>query len=96
MKEEINQTIESLAKIPEYSHFANNHNNGLENIKINFNDSKVGIFTIIPTGKLPSTNLSGDEDKLFNHMLVILLYWHPRAIWKEEKRLQSGRRIFHS
>ena len=89
MKDEINQTINSLSKIPEYSHFANNlTTNGLENIKINFNDSKVSDhFAIIPTGKLPSTNLSGDEDKLFNHIVrQFLSSWHPKAIWREEKR----------
>lgn len=93
MKEEINETIQSLSKIPEYSPFVKKlQSEGLQNSEINFNNSKVSDhFAIIPTGKLPPTNLSGDEEKLFNHIVrQFLSSWYPKAVWREEKRVTTA------
>jgi DNA topoisomerase-3 len=61
---------------------------GLENERRTFDDSGISDhFAIIPTGNLPSGELSGDDRRLFD--LVVrrfLANFHPAALWERVER----------
>lgn len=63
--------------------------NGLQNENRTFDDAKVSDhFAIIPTGRLPDTELSGDDRKIFD--LVVRRFlgnFHPPAVWERVERL---------
>ncbi|MCH2113203.1 MAG: DNA topoisomerase [Planctomycetes bacterium] len=79
---------------------------GLKNQKRHFDDSKVGDhFAIIPTGKIPSTPLAGDDAKVFELVArrFIAAFMGP-STWEKVKRetrfddpnVESGKRIFYT
>ena len=59
-----------------------------KNVSRNFNDSKVSDhYAIIPTGKLPQGNLTGDAAKLYDLICrQFLASFHPVAIWDVQTR----------
>ena len=63
--------------------------NGLQNENRTFDDSKVSDhFAIIPTGRLPSAAVSGDDRKIFD--LVVRRFlgnFHPPAVWERVERV---------
>ncbi|HTO54410.1 MAG TPA: DNA topoisomerase 3 [Myxococcota bacterium] len=63
--------------------------NGLENADRTFDDSKVSDhFAIIPTGKLPDANLSGDDQRLYDLVTRrFLASFHPAAVWTRVERV---------
>jgi len=63
--------------------------NGLENVERTFDDAKVSDhFAIIPTGKLPDANLSGDDQRLFDLVARrFLANFHPAAVWTRVERV---------
>lgn len=89
MKETINTTLNNLENLDDMKGFIGNlMENGLENEARNFNDAKVSDhFAIIPTGKIPTENLSKDEQRLFN-MIVrnFIASWYPEALIQKQKR----------
>ena len=62
--------------------------NGLENERRTFDDSGISDhFAIIPTGKLPSGELSGDDRRLFDLVTRrFLATFHPAALWERVER----------
>jgi DNA topoisomerase-3 len=62
---------------------------GLENVERTFDDAKVSDhFAIIPTGKLPDANLSGDDERLFDLVARrFLANFHPPAVWTRVERV---------
>ena len=76
MVESIKQTITKIGQQTDYKSFSKKlANDGLTNVKRNFNDSKVSDhYAIIPTGKLPKNNLSQDAAKLYD--LIAVSYTH--------------------
>ena len=65
--------------------------NGLKNVSRNFNDSKVSDhYAIIPTGKIPQGNLTGDAEKLYDLICrQFLSSFHPPAIWDVQTRVTT-------
>ncbi|HKC49436.1 MAG TPA: DNA topoisomerase, partial [Myxococcota bacterium] len=63
--------------------------NGLENVERTFDDAKVSDhFAIIPTGKVPDANLSGDDQRLFDLVARrFLANFHPPAVWTRVERV---------
>ena len=63
--------------------------NGLENVERTFDDAKVSDhFAIIPTGKVPDANLSGDDQRLFDLVARrFLANFHPAAVWTRVERV---------
>ncbi len=62
---------------------------GLENTERTFDDAKVSDhFAIIPTGKLPDANLSGDDERLFDLVARRFLgnFYEP-AVWNRVERV---------
>jgi DNA topoisomerase-3 len=63
--------------------------NGLQNEARTFDDTKVSDhFAIIPTGRLPGPELSGDDRKIFD--LVVRRFlgnFHPPAVWERVERV---------
>jgi DNA topoisomerase-3 len=61
---------------------------GLENEKRTFDDSGISDhFAIIPTGKLPSGELGGDDRRLFDLVARrFLANFHPAALWERVER----------
>lgn len=63
--------------------------NGLQNENRTFDDTKVSDhFAVIPTGRLPSAAVSGDDRKIFD--LVVRRFlgnFHPPAVWERVERL---------
>ncbi len=61
---------------------------GLENEARTFDDTKVSDhFAIIPTGRVPGQNVSGDDRKIFD--LVVRRFlgnFHPPAVWERVER----------
>ena len=89
MMEEISKTIRQLGaqdKLNEHSQRL--IDNGLKNVKRNFDDKKVSDhYAIIPTGKLPPSGLSSDAAKLYELISrQFLASFHPESVWKVEKR----------
>ena len=89
MMEEISKTIRQLGaqdKLNEHSQRL--IDNGLNNVKRNFDDKKVSDhYAIIPTGKLPPSGLSSDAAKLYELIArQFLASFHPESVWKVEKR----------
>ena len=89
MMEEISKTIRQLGaqdKLNEHSQRL--IDNGLKNVKRNFDNKKVSDhYAIIPTGKLPPSGLSSDAAKLYELISrQFLASFHPESVWKVEKR----------
>jgi DNA topoisomerase-3 len=62
---------------------------GLENVERTFDDAKVSDhFAIIPTGKVPDANLSGDDERLFDLVARRFLgnFYEP-AVWNRVERV---------
>ncbi|CAI8302129.1 MAG: DNA topoisomerase 3 [Candidatus Poseidoniaceae archaeon] len=89
MKETIDTTLSNLGKLDEMSGFIDKlTKNGMQNVARNFNDAKVSDhFAIIPTGKLPTSALSKDEQRLYN-MIVrnFIASWYAEAVIEKQKR----------
>ena len=89
MIETIGKTIAQLGAQEKMNpHSTRLKENGLSNVKRNFNDSKVSDhYAIIPTGKLPQGNLSPDAAKLYDLICrQFLASFHPIAIWDVQTR----------
>ena len=92
MMESISKTIKQLGAQDKLNpHSTRLVDNGLSNVKRNFDDKKVSDhFAIIPTGKIPGGNLSSDAAKLYDLISrQFLASFHPEAIWKVEKRIAT-------
>ena len=92
MMESVSKTIRQLGaqdKLNEHSQRL--VDNGLKNVKRNFDDKKVSDhYAIIPTGKIPSGNLNSDASKLYDLISrQFLASFHPESVWKVEKRTAS-------
>ena len=90
MMEEISKTIRQLGaqdKLNEHSKRL--VDNGLKNVKRNFDNKKVSDhYAIIPTGKIPPSGLSSDAAKLYELIArQFLASFHPESVWKVEKRV---------
>ena len=61
---------------------------GLENEGRTFDDSRISDhFAIIPTGNLPSADLSGDDRRVFDLVTRrFLATFHPAAVWERVER----------
>ena len=89
MVETISKTIKQLGAQSELnSHSKRLVDNGLTNVKRNFDNSKVSDhFAIIPTGKIPAANMNADATKLYDLIArQFLASFHPESVWKVEKR----------
>tara|TARA_B100001113_G_scaffold182435_1_gene149470 strand:+ start:2079 stop:4829 length:2751 start_codon:yes stop_codon:yes gene_type:complete len=92
MMESISKTIRQLgAQDNLNSHSKKLVDDGLKNVKRNFDNSKVSDhYAIIPTGKIPPGGLSSDAMKLYDLIArQFLASFHPEAVWKVEKRTTS-------
>ena len=99
MKDTINTTLSNLGELDEMQGFVESLNkNGLQNVSRNFNDAKVSDhFAIIPTGKLPTSGLSKDEQRLYN-MIVrnFIASWYGESVIEKQKRTANlGGEIFN-
>ena len=88
-REQVGETLAAMAGQGEYQAEAQKLlDDGLENEKRTFDDSKISDhFAIIPTGKLPPA-LSGDDARLFD--LVVrrfLATSYPAAVWNRVERI---------
>ena len=92
MIETIGKTITQLgAQDKLQPHSERLKKDGLKNVSRNFDDSKVSDhYAIIPTGKLPQGNLSGDAEKLYDLICrQFLASFHPSAIWDVQTRIAT-------
>ena len=92
MMESISKTIRQLGAQEKLNpHSERLVNDGLKNVKRNFDDKKVSDhFAIIPTGKIPPANLSADASKLYDLIArQFLASFHPESVWKVEKRITT-------
>ena len=92
MMEAISKTIRQLgAQNNLNQHSQNLVDNGLKNVKRNFDNSKVSDhYAIIPTGKIPPGGLSADASKLYELIArQFLASFHPESVWKVEKRIAT-------
>ena len=92
MMESISKTIRQLGSQDKLnSHSKKLVDDGLKNVKRNFDNSKVSDhYAIIPTGKIPPGGLSSDAMKLYDLIArQFLASFHPEAVWKVEKRTAS-------
>ena len=92
MIETIGKTITQLgAQDKLQPHSERLKKDGLKNVSRNFDDSKVSDhYAIIPTGKLPQGNLSGDAEKLYDLICrQFLASFHPPAIWDVQTRIAT-------
>ncbi|MDP7373002.1 MAG: DNA topoisomerase [Candidatus Poseidoniaceae archaeon] len=92
MVESINQTITQIGEQTDYKSFSNKlADDGLTNVKRNFNDSKVSDhYAIIPTGKSPKNSLSQDAAKLYDLIVrQFLASFYPVAIWDVQTRITT-------
>ena len=99
MKETIDTTLANLGQLDDMSGFIDTlTKNGMQNVARNFNDAKVSDhFAIIPTGKLPTSALSKDEQRLYN-MIVrnFIASWYGESIIEKQKRTANlGGEIFN-
>ena len=89
MKDTIDTTLSNLGKMDDMAGYIDTlTKNGLQNVARNYNDAKVSDhFAIIPTGKLPTSALSKDEQRLYN-MIVrnFIASWYGEAIIEKQKR----------
>ena len=89
MKDTIDTTLSNLGQLDDMSGFIDTlTKNGMQNVARNFNDAKVSDhFAIIPTGKLPTSALSKDEQRLYN-MIVrnFIASWYGEAVIEKQKR----------
>ena len=89
MKATINETLSNLSGIDAMEGFIQHlTDKGLQNASRNFNDAKVSDhYAIIPTGKLPSSPLGKDEERLYN-MIVrnFIASWYGEATIEKQKR----------
>ena len=88
-KQHVNQVLNTYSQGGEYSPFAQSlKRNGLRNTSRVFDDSKVSDhFAIIPTGQRPPSDLSGDDQRIFD--LVVrrfLAAFYPPAEWMKVER----------
>ena len=89
MMESISKTIRQLGAQDKLNpHSQRLVDNGLKNVKRNFDNSKVSDhYAIIPTGKIPGSDLSADAAKLYDLIArQFLASFHPESVWKVEKR----------
>ena len=80
MNEEISKIIRQLGAQDDYNtHSTRIVNDGMKNIGRNFDNAKVSDhFAIIPTGKIPDTNMSADHSRLYDLIVrTFLASWHP-------------------
>ena len=92
MIETIGKTITQLgAQDKLQPHSERLKKDGLKNVSRNFDDSKVSDhYAIIPTGKLPQGNLSGDAEKLYDLICrQFLASFHLPAIWDVQTRIAT-------
>ncbi len=92
MMEEISKTIRQLgAQEKLNSHSQRLVDDGLKNVKRNFDNAKVSDhYAIIPTGKIPPGGLSSDAAKLYDLIArQFLASFHPESTWKVEKRIAT-------
>ena len=92
MMESISKTIRQLGAQDKLNpHSTRLVDDGLTNVKRNFDNSKVSDhFAIIPTGKIPAGKLSADATKLYDLIArQFLASFHPESVWKVEKRIAS-------
>ena len=92
MIETIGKTIAQLgAQDRLQPHCERLKSNGLKNVARNFDDSKVSDhYAIIPTGKLPQGNLTGDAEKLYDLITrQFLASFHPGAVWDVQTRIAT-------
>ena len=89
MDKEIDKIIRQIGAQDDYNSFSQNLvNNGLVNVKRNYNDAKVSDhYAIIPTGKIPDMPMTDDHKKLYDLIVRnFLSSWYPEAIWNVAKR----------
>ena len=92
MIETIGKTITQLGAQEDYNeHSKRLKDNGLQNVKKIFDDSKVSDhYAIIPTGKLPQDNLNSRASKLYDLICrQFFASFHPKAIWDVQTRIAS-------
>ena len=92
MMESISKTIRQLGAQDKLNpHSQRLVDEGLKNVKRNFDNSKVSDhYAIIPTGKIPPGGLSSDAAKLYELIArQFLASFHPESVWKVEKRTAS-------
>ena len=92
MMESISKTIRQLGAQDKLNpHSQRLVDEGLKNVKRNFDDAKVSDhYAIIPTGKIPPGGLSSDASKLYDLIArQFLASFHPESVWKVEKRVAS-------
>ena len=90
--ESISKTIRQLGAQDKLNpHSQRLIDDGLKNVKRNFDNSKVSDhYAIIPTGKIPPGGLSSDASKLYDLIArQFLASFHPESVWKVEKRVAS-------
>lgn len=89
MHEEISKIVRQLGAQDDYnSHSKRIVDDGMKNAGRNFDNKKVSDhFAIIPTGKIPDSNLSPDHKRLYDLIVrTFLASWHPEAVWDVQKR----------
>ncbi len=92
MMESIGKTIKQLGAQEFLSaHSERLTKNGLKNVSRNFDNAKVSDhYAIIPTGKLPQSNLSNDAQRLYELICrQFLASFHSEAIWDVQTRTTS-------
>ena len=92
MIESISKTIRQLgAQEKLNTHSQRLIDDGLKNVKRNFDNSKVSDhYAIIPTGKIPTGALSSDASKLYDLIArQFLASFHPESVWRVEKRITT-------
>ncbi|MEC8609811.1 MAG: DNA topoisomerase [Candidatus Thermoplasmatota archaeon] len=99
MKDTIDTTLSNLGQLDDMSGFIETlTKNGMQNVARNFNDAKVSDhFAIIPTGKLPTSALSKDEQRLYN-MIVrnFIASWYGESVIEKQTRTANlGGEIFN-
>ncbi len=99
-RETVDQILQTFAGDGPYQSEAGNLvENGMQNTRRTFDDSKVSDhFAVIPTGKLPGGELSGDDGKLFDLVTRrFLATFFPPAGWTRVERVtEVGENSFRS
>ena len=99
-RETVDKALKKLAKIEEYAEAAQKLIDGeLENTKRAFDDSKISDHhAIIPTGKTPGEDLSGDDKRLFDLVTRrFMATFHEPAVWNRVERVTvAGGHSFRS
>lgn len=89
MKNDIDEIIIKLQSQARWSEHAKRlESNSLEHVTRNLQDSKVSDHhAIIPTGKVPPSELSGRTKQVYELIVSrFLASFHPNAKWQDEKR----------